>query len=134
MSQALRESVEFLQKKIGDFKPEVGIVLGTGLGGLVNEIEVLHSRNLLTEVIKELHLTAPTFEKKKFGYSSAYSTSPISIEVQSIIYQNVNKIDNKISFIYLDNKKQVKINNNIYNIIPSYLPITKKNPTRFKII
>ena len=43
MSQALRESIEFLQKKIGDFKPEVGIVLGTGLGGLVNEIEVLHS-------------------------------------------------------------------------------------------
>lgn len=43
MSQALRESIEFLQKKIGDFEPEVGIVLGTGLGGLVNDIEVLHS-------------------------------------------------------------------------------------------
>lgn len=43
MSQALRESIDFLKKKIGDFEPEVGIVLGTGLGGLVNEIEVLHS-------------------------------------------------------------------------------------------
>lgn len=43
MSQALRESVEFLQKKIGDFEPEVGIVLGTGLGALVNDIEVAHS-------------------------------------------------------------------------------------------
>ena len=49
MSQALRESIEFLQKKIGDFEPEVGIVLGTGLGGLVNDIEVLHSINLQPE-------------------------------------------------------------------------------------
>lgn len=43
MLKALRESVEFLRQKIGGFEPEVGIVLGTGLGGLVKEIEVLHS-------------------------------------------------------------------------------------------
>ncbi|TKC05470.1 purine-nucleoside phosphorylase [Pedobacter polaris] len=43
MLQALKESVEYLKKKIGTFEPEVGIVLGTGLGGLVKEIEVLHS-------------------------------------------------------------------------------------------
>ena len=29
-------------KKTNDFKPEVGIILGTGLGGLVNEIKVEH--------------------------------------------------------------------------------------------
>jgi purine-nucleoside phosphorylase len=43
MLQTLKESVEYLKRKIGDFEPEVGIVLGTGLGGLVKEIEVLHS-------------------------------------------------------------------------------------------
>jgi purine-nucleoside phosphorylase len=43
MFQALRESVEYLKRKIGDFEPEVGIVLGTGLGGLVNDIKVTHS-------------------------------------------------------------------------------------------
>ena len=43
MLQAIRESVEYLQKKIGVFEPEVGIVLGTGLGGLVKEIEIEHS-------------------------------------------------------------------------------------------
>ena len=43
MLQILRESVDYLRRKIGDFEPEVGIVLGTGLGGLVKEIEVLHS-------------------------------------------------------------------------------------------
>lgn len=43
MLHTLKESVEYLRLKIGDFEPEVGIVLGTGLGGLVKEIEVLHS-------------------------------------------------------------------------------------------
>lgn len=43
MLQALEESVEYLKRKIGDFKPEIGIVLGTGLGGLVNDIKIQHS-------------------------------------------------------------------------------------------
>jgi purine-nucleoside phosphorylase len=43
MLQAIKESVEYLKRKIGDFEPEIGIVLGTGLGGLVNQMEVLHS-------------------------------------------------------------------------------------------
>ncbi|MGF1924989.1 MAG: purine-nucleoside phosphorylase [Bacteroidia bacterium] len=43
MLHALRESVEYLKRKIGDFEPEVGIVLGTGLGGLVKDITVSHS-------------------------------------------------------------------------------------------
>src|SRR6478672_8086020 len=43
MLQTLKESVEYLKRKVGEFEPEVGIVLGTGLGGLVKEIEVEHS-------------------------------------------------------------------------------------------
>lgn len=43
MLQALNESIEYLKRKIGDFEPEVGIVLGTGLGGLVKDIKVAYS-------------------------------------------------------------------------------------------
>lgn len=43
MLQALKESVEYLKNKIGDFEPEIGIVLGTGLGRLANDIEVAFS-------------------------------------------------------------------------------------------
>ncbi len=43
MLQTLNESVEYLKRKIGDFEPEVGIVLGTGLGGLVKDIKVAYS-------------------------------------------------------------------------------------------
>ncbi|RYG19766.1 MAG: purine-nucleoside phosphorylase [Chitinophagaceae bacterium] len=43
MLQALNDSIKYIKNKIGNFEPEVGIVLGTGLGGLVSEIEVAHS-------------------------------------------------------------------------------------------
>ncbi len=43
MLQALNDSIKYIKNKIGEFEPEIGIVLGTGLGGLVNEIEVQHS-------------------------------------------------------------------------------------------
>lgn len=39
MLQRIKETASFLQTKI-DFKPQVGIVLGTGLGGLVKEIDI----------------------------------------------------------------------------------------------
>jgi len=42
MLKTIKETVEFLQSKI-TIRPEVGIILGTGLGGLVNDIEILHS-------------------------------------------------------------------------------------------
>lgn len=42
MLQKIKETVEYLEGKTS-LKPEVGIILGTGLGGLVNEIEITHT-------------------------------------------------------------------------------------------
>ena len=40
MYHSINETTEFIRRKIGDFAPEFGIILGTGLGKLVDEIEV----------------------------------------------------------------------------------------------
>ena len=40
MLEQLKKTIEFIAGRI-DFKPEFGIVLGTGLGGLVKEIQIL---------------------------------------------------------------------------------------------
>jgi purine-nucleoside phosphorylase len=40
MYHSVNETTEFIRRKIGDFAPEFGIILGTGLGKLVDEIEV----------------------------------------------------------------------------------------------
>jgi purine-nucleoside phosphorylase len=39
MLERVKNTVSFIQDKI-NFKPEVGIILGTGLGGLVNDIKI----------------------------------------------------------------------------------------------
>ena len=42
MLKEIKESAEFLEKKT-NYKPEAGVILGTGLGGLANEIQIEHS-------------------------------------------------------------------------------------------
>jgi purine-nucleoside phosphorylase len=42
MLEAIKESTSFIKKQTA-FEPEAGIILGTGLGGLVQEIKVEHS-------------------------------------------------------------------------------------------
>ncbi|MCC6251228.1 MAG: purine-nucleoside phosphorylase [Bacteroidia bacterium] len=38
MLEQIKETTEFIEKRV-NFKPQIGIILGTGLGGLVKEIE-----------------------------------------------------------------------------------------------
>ena len=42
MLQNIKESVNFIKDET-NFQAEIGIILGTGLGGLVSEIEIMHS-------------------------------------------------------------------------------------------
>jgi purine-nucleoside phosphorylase len=42
MLDKIKESVDFLQARTS-LKPDIGIILGTGLDGLINEIEIIHS-------------------------------------------------------------------------------------------
>ena len=41
MLKKIQETIAYLETKV-DIKPEIGIILGTGLGGLVNEIDIRH--------------------------------------------------------------------------------------------
>jgi tyrosine-protein kinase Etk/Wzc len=47
-----------------------------------NEIEVIHSRSLMKEVVKTLGLYAPVSMESKLRISSAYTTSPINIKAK----------------------------------------------------
>jgi len=41
MLEKIKESVDFIKFQV-DFKPQIGIILGTGLGGLVKDIDIKH--------------------------------------------------------------------------------------------
>ncbi|WP_432710286.1 purine-nucleoside phosphorylase [Pedobacter sp.] len=43
MFQAIHETVQHINARTEQFKPEIGIILGTGLGGLVSEMEIAFS-------------------------------------------------------------------------------------------
>ena len=43
MLNAIKKSAEFIAAQTEDFRPEVGIILGTGLGDFADNIEVKYS-------------------------------------------------------------------------------------------
>jgi tyrosine-protein kinase Etk/Wzc len=78
-----------------------------------NEIEVLHSRTILNEVVKNLNLYAPTLDVYRFISKPAYLTSPISIKT----YQPDSNIQSKdIRFDYSIDSEFLTIENIKYPI------------------
>jgi purine-nucleoside phosphorylase len=41
--QQLQDATDFLVRQLADFTPDFGIILGTGLGALVNDIDIRYS-------------------------------------------------------------------------------------------
>jgi len=65
MIEKIKETVQFLQKK-GITKPSVGIILGTGLGKLVKEVEI--EKELPYEDIPNFPVSTVEFHKGKLIY------------------------------------------------------------------
>jgi len=42
MLEEINRAVEYIRSLIGDFRPEAGIILGTGLGGFADKIDAVH--------------------------------------------------------------------------------------------
>ena len=96
MLQAIKESVDFIESK-ANFNPEVGVILGTGLGGLVNEIDIKyslpyneipnfpistvegHSGRLILGVLGSKHIIAM---QGRFHYYEGYTMQKITFPVR----------------------------------------------------
>src|SRR6185312_3463482 len=75
-----------------------------------NEVEVLQSKTLMQEVVKNLHLYAPTFIEGRVTIQSAYVLSPIVIEAKD---PDSLKTINKIPFNF-DGKLLINIDGTNY--------------------
>ena len=49
-----------------------------------NEIEVIKSKTLMRETVEVLHLSSPVFEERLLSSHSAYTTSPVAVEIKDI--------------------------------------------------
>lgn len=70
MLESIEKTTAYIKSRIGDFEPEVGIILGTGLGGLVREIEV--EKQLMYSNIPDFPISTLEFHSGKliFGMLS----------------------------------------------------------------
>jgi purine-nucleoside phosphorylase len=68
MLENIQRTTAFIKNRIGEFDPEVGIILGTGLGGLVKEIEI--EKQLLYSNIPDFPISTLEFHSGRliFGY------------------------------------------------------------------
>lgn len=78
-----------------------------------NEVEVIQSKTLLNDVVKNLHLYAPVYEEGKIRRIPAYTSSPIVIEVQDIT--TIKKV-RKADFTYNAAASQVVISGAKYSL------------------
>lgn len=107
MFEKVNETVEFLQKIIKDFKPELGIILGTGLGHLVSCIEIEHEIEyenipnfpLSTVESHKGKLIFGVFGKKKivamqgrFHYYEGYTLQEIVFPVRVMKFLGIDKL------------------------------------------
>ena len=101
MYEKILETVDFLKSKTNGFEPEVGIVLGSGLGGLVNVMDVQytipfadvpnfpvstvkgHKGQLVFGIISGRKVIAM---QGRFHYYEGYSTSLITFPIRVIKY------------------------------------------------
>jgi capsular exopolysaccharide synthesis family protein len=77
-----------------------------------NEIEIIRSRALAREVVRNLYLYAPVFSEGRFRNSSAYEMSPILVEDKDP--EGRKKEFKKIYFTYDDKAKAVTIDGQQY--------------------
>ncbi len=81
-----------------------------------NEIEVLHSRPLVDNVVKKLHLYAPVFQEGKYNFVSAYNEAPLTIEAfnPSLIKKGKEKLylkyDALNGIVFINNQRLGSVN------------------------
>ncbi|SOD15495.1 purine-nucleoside phosphorylase [Pedobacter xixiisoli] len=85
MLQALNDSIKYIKNKIGEFEPEVGIVLGTGLGGLVSEIEVQHS--IMYSSIPNFPISTLEFHSGKLIFGTLKGKKVIAMQGRLHFYE-----------------------------------------------
>ncbi|MEO8583050.1 MAG: polysaccharide biosynthesis tyrosine autokinase [Flavitalea sp.] len=77
-----------------------------------NEIEIIKSRTLLREVVKNLHLYAPLFEEGKINTVPAFLKSPVNVEMKSP--DSLVETVNKEFFVYDKGKQLVTVDGKEY--------------------
>jgi purine-nucleoside phosphorylase len=85
MSENIESTTQYIKSRIGDFEPEVGIILGTGLGGLVNEIEV--EKQLMYSNIPDFPISTLEFHSGKLIFGTLGGVKVVAMQGRLHYYE-----------------------------------------------
>ncbi|OAQ38261.1 purine-nucleoside phosphorylase [Pedobacter psychrophilus] len=88
MLSNISETISYIKQKVGDFNPEVGIILGTGLGGLVSEIEVQYQ--LMYSNIPNFPMSTLEFHSGKLIFGTISGKKVIAMQGRLHYYEGYN--------------------------------------------
>jgi purine-nucleoside phosphorylase len=120
MLQTLKESIEYLKKKIGSFEPEVGIVLGTGLGGLVKDIDVSHS--IMYSSIPNFPISTLEFHSGKLIFGTLKGRNVVAMQGRLHFYEgySMQQITFPIRVLKALGIKQLLVSNAAGSLNPDF--------------
>ena len=104
------------KKGVDDSKIMESINVFTSKKIVENEVEVLHSKELINEVVYELNLYAEVFENRLLKNRAIYGTSPIHIKLKNPNDSRYYQDSNKMSFNFDSAKNLVLIDDKSYPI------------------
>jgi purine-nucleoside phosphorylase len=85
MLENIQQTTSYIKKRIGDFEPEIGIILGTGLGGLVTEIEV--EKKLMYANIPDFPISTLEFHSGKLIFGMLKGKKVVAMQGRLHYYE-----------------------------------------------
>lgn len=85
MLNNIQTTTNYIKSRIGDFVPEAGIILGTGLGGLVNEIEV--EKQLMYSNIPDFPMSTLEFHSGKLIFGTLAGKKVVAMQGRLHYYE-----------------------------------------------
>src|SRR5580698_675774 len=88
MLENILNTTAYIKNRIGDFEPEVGIILGTGLGGLVKEIEI--EKQLMYGNIPDFPISTLEFHSGKLIFGTLSGVKVVAMQGRLHYYEGYN--------------------------------------------
>jgi purine-nucleoside phosphorylase len=88
MLENIQNTAAYIKNRIGDFEPEIGIILGTGIGGLVNDIAV--EKQLMYSNIPDFPISTLEFHAGKLIFGTLAGKKVVAMQGRLHYYEGYN--------------------------------------------
>src|ERR1700712_1361495 len=85
MLESIQRTTAYIKSRIGDFEPEVGIILGTGLGELVNVIEI--EKQMMYSNIPDFPISTLEFHSGKLIFGTLNGVKVVAMQGRLHYYE-----------------------------------------------